>query len=77
MVRKKKKQNKKYISPIIMIIIIMVFIIFISTVFSLLGIEGTVTSVNNGSLETSLVTMNNILTPIILFNYFSNRNWYC
>lgn len=72
MVRKKKNQNKKYISPIIMIIIIMIFIIFISTVFSLLGIEGTVTSVNNGSLETSLVTMNNILTPKG-FKYFFNH----
>ena len=72
MVRRKKKRNQKRISPIIVLIMIMIIVIVISAIFSLLGMEGNITSVNNGALETSLVTMNNLLTPRGFKYFFSH-----
>ena len=72
---KKKKifnKNKRYLSPSVVLFIITFIIVIISTVFSLLEIDASITEVNNNTLETSLVTMNNILTTKGFKNFFSN-----
>ena len=59
----KKINNKsKNLGPVITILIITFIVIFLSAIFSILGISGTQTYILNNSLETSLTTVNNILT---------------
>ena len=72
--RKKRRlnKNKKYLSPIVVIFIITIIVIVVSAIFSLLEIEASVTEVKNNALETSLVTMNNILTSDGIKVFLSN-----
>ena len=70
----KKKKNKKKImlGPVITIIILTFILMIISSICSMLGIGGYKTSIVNGSLESSLVTVKNILTIDGMKYIFSN-----
>ena len=57
-----KKKQKKLLGPVITIIILTLIIMLISTVCSILGVQGEITKVNNGSLETSVVTVKSIFS---------------
>lgn len=72
MVRKRRKKSGKSLSPITMILLLIGIVILISTILSLLGVEGNVTSINGGGLEASLVTLNNLLTPKGLRYFIGN-----
>lgn len=59
----KKKNKKKFmIGPVITIIILTFLLMFLSSIFSILGIQGHKTAIANGALESSLVTVKNIFT---------------
>ena len=57
-----KNKKKKVVGPITTIIILSIIIIVASAVTSLLGVQAEKTIINNGSLETSLVTVDNFLS---------------
>lgn len=63
MLKRKRKKIIKSFSPITTIFILIGFVTLFTTVLSLLGVQGNVTKVTSGGLETSLITLNNILTP--------------
>lgn len=71
-----KKKKKIFLGPVIMIIILIAIIMLSSAIFSFLQLGGQETSIANGTLETSLVTVNNILSSsgikFILSNAISN-----
>lgn len=69
---KNKKNNKKMLGPVITIMIMILVITVLSAIFSLLGITGNQTSISNGSLETSLTTVNNVLTKDGIKYIFTN-----
>lgn len=68
----KKKKDKKGLGPVMAIMLLIALIILTSAIFSLLGITGTQTTIVNGSLETSLTTVNNILTKEGIKYIFTN-----
>ncbi|HPF83164.1 MAG TPA: AbgT family transporter, partial [Bacilli bacterium] len=68
----KKKNKKKMLGPVITIMIMTFIIIILSSIFSLLGITANKTTIVNGSLETSLTTVNNILTKDGIKYIFTN-----
>ncbi len=57
-----KKGKKKQFGPVITMIILTFIIILLSLIFSLFGITGTRTVIAGDSLETSLITVKNVLT---------------
>ena len=71
-----KKKRKIFLGPVIMILILIVIIMILSFIFSILGIGGQQTYIDNGTLETSLVTVNNLLSGpglrFILSNAINN-----
>ena len=67
-----KKKIKKRFGPVITIIILTLIIILISTICSLLGVEGEVTQITNNSLETSTVAVRNIFSEEGLKYFFSS-----
>lgn len=75
---KKNNKNKKKIllGPVITIIILIFTISIMSAIFSLLEVQGQKTEIVKGVLETSLVTVNNVLTvggiKYLISNAFSN-----
>ena len=69
---KGSKKKKKMLGPVITIIIMTIIVVISSAIFSLLGITGNQTLIINGSLETSLITVNNILTQDGIKYIFSN-----
>ena len=69
----KKKNKKKFmLGPVITIILLTFLIMFLSSIFSILGIQGHKTSIVNGTLESSLVTVRNIFTVEGIKYIFSN-----
>lgn len=70
--KKKKKKKKLMLGPVITIIVLAFLIMFLSSIFSRLGIKGYKTSIVNGALESSLVTVKNIFTINGLKYLFSN-----
>ncbi len=60
---KKRKKNIRSWSPITTILFLIIVVVLGSTMLSLLGAQGNITSISGGILETSLVTLNNLLTP--------------
>mgnify|MGYP003297042168 CR=1 FL=1 len=68
----RKKKDKKRLGPVMAIMILICIIVVTSAVFSILGITGSVTSIVNGNLETSLTTVNNILTKDGIKYIFTN-----
>lgn len=73
---KKIKRKKKMLGPVLAIILLTFIIIVTSAFFSLLQIDAEQTSIVKGSLETSVVSVNNILTKdgikYILSNIIAN-----
>lgn len=57
-----KKNKRKNFGPVITILILTCLVVITSAIFSILGISSNQTSIINGSLETSLSTVNNVLT---------------
>lgn len=58
----KRKKQKKLYGPVLVMLILILFISVVSFVLSILGIDGSRTVINNGILETSMVTVNNVLS---------------
>lgn len=73
---RREKRKKKMLGPVIAIMLLTFIIIIASAVFSLLQIDAEQTSIVKDSLETSVVTVNNILTKdgvkYILSNIINN-----
>lgn len=71
-----KKKKSIFLGPVIMIIILIAIIMLASAIFSIFQVGGQVTSISNGTLETSLVTVNNLLSSagikFILSNAITN-----
>ncbi len=76
--KKHKDRKKKYIGTISILLILIIFVMILSLIFNKLGINGQKTSINNGLLESSLITINNAFSidgiKFILGNIFSNSN---
>lgn len=60
------------LGPVITIVILILFLMVLSSIFSLLGIQGHKTSIVNGNLESSLVTVRNIFSVNGMQYIFSN-----
>lgn len=56
-----KNKEKKY-GPVLVLMLLIAFVAVLSFVLPLLGVEGYKTIANNGTLETSLLTIKNILS---------------
>lgn len=69
MANKKKKEKT---GSLLSIIYLILFVIILSSFLSLIGIEGNKTSIVNGSLESSLITVRNILSLDGITYLFSN-----
>lgn len=69
--RRIRKKAKKTLDPIIVMLLLIVFIALISVVFSLVGINGSVTYISNNTLESSLITVRNIFSPNGIKSFFS------
>lgn len=67
-----KRKNKKTFGPVLMIMLITFIIIIVSFLFSILQIRADKTSIINGNLETSVVTVKNILSLEGITYIFSN-----
>lgn len=59
---KKNKKRKILLGPVIAIMILIGLIILSSAIFSLIGLDGQKSEIINGTIETSLTTVNNVLT---------------
>lgn len=70
--KKKQKQKKFSLGPVFTIMIIILAIIVISSLFSVFQIRGEKTSIVNGYLETSTVTVRNIFSKEGLSYFFSH-----
>ena len=57
----KKNKEKRY-GPVLVLILLIAFVAGLSFVLPLLGVEGYKTVANNGTLETSLLTIKNIIS---------------
>ena len=57
------KKNTKGIGPVVVILILTVIVIALSSVCSILEFQGEKTEIINGTLTTSLVSVQNIFTP--------------
>lgn len=57
-----KKKKRKIYSPVLVMLILIILICIFSFILSILGVEGSKTTINNGVLETSMVTVNNVLS---------------
>lgn len=66
------KKNKDYVSPIITMIFLIILSILISSLLAFLNLDSSKTMIVNGTLETSIVVVKNILTKDGLINFFSN-----
>ena len=59
---KNKKKNRVYFGVITFILILILIVMFLSLILNKLNISGQQTSINNGLLESSLVTLNNVFS---------------
>jgi len=66
-----KKKIKKPLGPIIVVLLLIAIIVFTSFIMDLIGASGTITE--NGTFETSLVTVNNALSKEGI-NYIVNNS---
>ena len=69
---RKKNKKRKIFGPITIMIIISILIAVVSCITSLLGVQADKTVINNGVLETSLITINNFLSVDGLKYLFGN-----
>lgn len=66
------KKEKKTFSPIITLSLLIVITMIITSILSLLNVEGSKTLIEGTNLETSIVVVNNIFTKNGIVNFFSN-----
>ena len=57
----RKKKDRKY-GPVLVLLLLIIFISILSLVLSVIGFDGYKTVVANGTLETSLITIKNIIS---------------
>ena len=73
-----RKNKDKKMGPVLVLTLITLFIATLSCVFSILGIEGSQTVIANGMLESSLITVQNVLSVdglrFFIGNAVSNLN---
>lgn len=69
---RKKRKKQKSLNPIFTIVILTFIIMIVSLLFSVLGIEGSRSSIVNGSLESSLTTVKNIFSSDGIHFLFGN-----
>lgn len=69
---KKQKKEHKILGPILVIGILTIIIMIFSCLFSLLGIESQIPDTSNGSLEMTMVTVNNIFSIDGIKYFMSN-----
>lgn len=62
MINRRNKTKKFLLGPVITIMILIAIIIFSSAILSLLELEGQKAQIVNGTIESSLTTVNNVLT---------------
>lgn len=55
--KKRKNKKQKYIGIITSLLIITFVIMILSLIFNIIGINGQKTAINNGLLESSLITV--------------------
>ncbi|MBR3898216.1 MAG: AbgT family transporter [Bacilli bacterium] len=67
-----RKKKSILLGPVITIVILTFIIMIISSIFSILDIQGEVTKITNGSLETSVVGVKNIFSKEGLKFFFSS-----
>ena len=67
-----KRKKSILLGPVITIVILTFTIMIISSICSLLGVDGEITRVTSGSLETSVVSVKNILSKEGLRYFFSS-----
>ena len=67
-----KKKKNILLGPVITIVILTFLVMIISSICSLLDVQGEVTKVNNGTLETSVVNVKNIFSKEGLTYFFSS-----
>lgn len=60
MARRKKKE--KLYGPVLVITFMIIFVAFLSLILNLIGFDSSMTVINNGSIETTLVTVKNIIS---------------
>ncbi|MBQ9011642.1 MAG: AbgT family transporter [Bacilli bacterium] len=66
------KRKNKLLGPVITIIVLTLIIIGVSGLASLIGLQGEITKINNGSLETSLTTVKSVFSSDGLKYLFSS-----
>lgn len=67
-----QKKNKTLLAPIFTMVILILVVTLASTILSVLNVEGSQTSIVNGTLETSIVVVRNIFSKDGIVNFFSN-----
>lgn len=67
-----KKKKKRLLGPVIAIIILTIVIMIASAICQAFGVQGEVTSINNQSLETSVVTVRSVFSEEGLRYFFSS-----
>lgn len=71
-----RKKEQKHLGPVIALLILIIVVGVVSLIFSLFEIQGQRTEINNGVLETTLVTVNNAISKdgikYIISNAVSN-----
>ena len=66
------KKNKEKFSPIITMIILILLVVIGTSILSMLNFESSKTMIVNGSLETTIVIVKNILSKDGLINFLNN-----
>lgn len=69
---KKKVKKERKLGPVTTIIVLIFVIMIMSAIFSIFKINGQITAINNGTLETSLVTAQNAFTKEGITYIFDN-----
>jgi aminobenzoyl-glutamate transport protein len=60
MARRKKKE--KLFGPVLVITFMIIFVALLSLILNLIGFDSTMTVINNGAIETTLITVKNIIS---------------
>lgn len=69
---KKIKKDKKTFSPVLILSVFILLIVLSSAIMSFLNVEGTRTTIAKGTLETSIVVVNNVLSKEGIVHFLSN-----
>ena len=66
------KRNRKLMGPVITIIVLILGIVIVSSIASIIGVQGEITKITNGSLETSNITVKTIFSSEGLKYFFGS-----